>query len=294
MCNIFKKNILQFGYFSSNLSIDETMIKFYGRTQIKQFVKNKPIRFGIKLWSLCTSFGFLLDFNIYCGKSSQDSSEKLQNCTLGTRVVMNLLHLFFRNTPENSLENYHAVFDNFFTNPDLLVHLKSLGLRATGTVRSNRVYENKIVNDKLKRVIVPITLNKKSERGEYSVKHDVNSNINYISVMDSKVVSILSTACGIEPLKCVERYSKEQKKRVSLPFPQTFSLYNKFMGGVDIQDQYCSDLRIKVNKRKWTFHIFKHIIEAAMSNAIIIWNICNEENKRVMGLILHWILLTIT
>ena len=73
---------------------------------------------------------------------------------------------------------------------------------------------------------------------------------------NSKVVSILSTTSGIEPLKHVERYNQEQKRRVSLTFPQTFPLYNKYMGGVDLQDQYCNDLRIKVNKKKVDFSHF--------------------------------------
>jgi len=37
------------------------------------------------------------------------------------------------------ITKYHLYFDNFFCNPDLLIHLRTVGLRATGTVRRNRV-----------------------------------------------------------------------------------------------------------------------------------------------------------
>ena len=281
MCEIFKSNILLFGYFSANLSIDESMVKFFGRCQIKQFVKNKPIRFGIKLWSLCTDTGFLLDFNIYCGKDSNNSTEKLRNCTLGTRVVMNLLHPFLFQTALNLREKYHVIFDNFFTSPYLLVFLKTLGLRATGTVRANRVYEQKLVDNKLKRIPVSISLNNKSKRGDYEVKRDINSTLSYVSVKDSKVVSILSTAAGIEPFANVERYCKEEKKKTSIPFPQCFAVYNKYMGGVDLHDHYRHDLKINISSRRWTWQIFKFIIETALSNSVILWNSCNEKEKKI-------------
>jgi len=47
--NLFRKNIIQFGFFRNNLPIDEVMVKYYDRFGIKQCIRNKPIRFGIKL-----------------------------------------------------------------------------------------------------------------------------------------------------------------------------------------------------------------------------------------------------
>lgn len=46
---IFKRNILQFEFFSIALSIDEMMVKFHGKTVLLQFMKDKPARFGIKM-----------------------------------------------------------------------------------------------------------------------------------------------------------------------------------------------------------------------------------------------------
>ena len=279
MCEIFKTNIQRFNYFSSNLSIDESMIKFKGRCRLRQFMKNKPIRFGMKLWSLCTDYGYLLNFDIYCGKGSGETTEKLSKCTLGTRVVMKLLNSFLLDTPRNKIEDYHVVFDNFFTSPDLILGLKLSGLRATGTVRSNRVYEKKLENNKLVRVPVPVSLNNKSKRGDYEVKRDINTNINYISVKDSKIVSILTSAAGVEPFTNMERYSDEEKKKISIPFPQCFSIYNKFMRGVDLHDQYRNDLKINIKSRKWTWQIFKYFIETSLSNAIILWNVCVKKRS---------------
>lgn len=198
--NLFKKNIQQLGLFSSNMSVDESIIKFFGRCIIKQFMKNKPIRFGLKLWCLYTVSGFLLDFDTYCGKQETETYEILKNYTLDTKVVMKMPHEFFKSVPSEKLAEYHVVFDNFFTSPDLVVHLRKLGVKSTGTVKQNRVYEKKVIKNKEKREVVPISLDKKSVRGAYEVKHDEESGIHYIIVMDSKIVSILTGAVGVTPL----------------------------------------------------------------------------------------------
>ncbi|XP_058807263.1 piggyBac transposable element-derived protein 3-like [Phymastichus coffea] len=138
------------------------------------------------------------------------------------------------------ISRYHIYFDNFFSSPDLFVHLRKIGFRATGTVRANRVSG------------VTIDLNNKSKRGTYFVKHDKNSGVNYISVMDSKIVSLLSTACGITPLSSAKRYSKDEHGKVEIPCPYAFNLYNNFMGGVDQHDYYCSSLLPCIRSKKWT------------------------------------------
>lgn len=282
---LLRKNLKQFGYFSSILSIDESMIKFFGRSIIKQFMRNKPIKFGLKMWCIATVSGYVLDIDVYCGKGGKSQSEKFENLNLGTRVVMMMLNDFLANTPKDKLQDYHVAFDNFFTSPDLLVHLKKLGLKATGTVRQNRVYEfvtkvNKKGKEVDTKVTVPISIDKKADRGTREAKHDEVSKINYVSVKDSKVVSVLSSEAGITPEIAVKRYSATENKKVEIQFPQAIKLYNKSMGGVDLYDQHCGDLSIKINSKKWTFAFLKRMIETSLSNATVIYNICTTEEKK--------------
>ena len=42
-----------------NISIDESMIKYYSKHSTKQFIRGKPIRFGFKLFSLSSATGCL-------------------------------------------------------------------------------------------------------------------------------------------------------------------------------------------------------------------------------------------
>jgi hypothetical protein len=51
-----------------NLSHDETMIKYFGKSGLKQSIRNKPIRFGFKAWCLCTVSGYIVVFDLYQGK----------------------------------------------------------------------------------------------------------------------------------------------------------------------------------------------------------------------------------
>lgn len=220
--NIFRGNLQQLGFFSSKLSIDESMIKFFGRSIIKQYMRNKPIKFGLKLWCICSVLGYIFDFDIYCGKGGE-CLEPLKSLNLGSRVVLLMLHNFLMSVPIEERRKYHICFDNFFSSPDLLVHLNKLGLKATGTVRHNRVYQNFKETDKkgkevIKRKIVPIAINKNDPRGSHDVKYDRSSQMNFISVQDSKIVSVLSTATGVTPQIEAKRYSSiEKKSQYSIP-----------------------------------------------------------------------------
>jgi len=61
------------------MAIDEMMVKSYARTTLKQFIREKSIRFGLKFWGLYTTDGYLLDLNLYCGKNSTIVDQKLQS-----------------------------------------------------------------------------------------------------------------------------------------------------------------------------------------------------------------------
>jgi len=268
---MFRKNLKYFGFFQTALSVDEMMIKFFGRLRIKQFIRNKPIRFGIKMWALCGADGFLFDCDIYGGKNATNDDGKLSKCALGSRVVLNLLEKLLLTTVRKKLERFHLYCDNFFTSPDLFVHLQSVGIKATGVVRKNRVREK---ND----------LDKKASRGTHIVKHDKISNMNFITLMDSKEVSMLSTAAGVGPEKNVKRYSNEMKKKVDIKMPAAFSIYNKYMGGVDIYDQYCNKALPSIRSKKWTFFIFMRCIQSSISNAVILSNAVQQDGMNKSSL----------
>ena len=69
-----------------NISVDAAMVKFKGRSSIKQYQPLKPIKRGFKVW--CTSDssnGYLGNFVVYTGKSGDGPTTDL-----GYKVVMEL------------------------------------------------------------------------------------------------------------------------------------------------------------------------------------------------------------
>ena len=97
--------------------------------------------------------------------------------------------------------------------------------------------------------------------------------------MDSKPVSVLSTATGVTPMSTVKRYSKEARTKNDIPFPRAFSQYNRYMGGVDLHDGHCSNLMPCIKAKRWTWSIFLRLIQSSMTNALVIHNMSNSEKK---------------
>ena len=52
-------------------SFDEIMVPYYGRHGDKQYTRGKPVRFGFKLWAICTSDGFLYHAEPCCGSHTK-------------------------------------------------------------------------------------------------------------------------------------------------------------------------------------------------------------------------------
>ena len=68
-----------------DLSIDESMVPYYGRHSCKQFIRAKSIRFGFKSWVLANGTGVPHKIEIYQGRTNQGSDQPL-----GTRFVKNV------------------------------------------------------------------------------------------------------------------------------------------------------------------------------------------------------------
>lgn len=83
----------------------------------------------------------MFNCDIYGGKNY--TANKLPKIALGSRVIMCLLEDLLINTVHKKLSQYHLYCDNYFTGPDLFIHLQKVGLRATGVVRKDRVKEKK-------------------------------------------------------------------------------------------------------------------------------------------------------
>nr|CAH7717483.1 unnamed protein product [Callosobruchus chinensis] len=71
------------------VSVDESMILFKGRSSLKQYNPMKPIKRGYKLWCLADQKGYIMAYDVYQGKN-QTQSDKFPGFGLGEKVVLSL------------------------------------------------------------------------------------------------------------------------------------------------------------------------------------------------------------
>ena len=110
------------------LAVDERMVKCKGRISFKQYIKNKPVRWGFKQCALCCSkTGYLWDFEVYTGRQNQQQAEH----GLAHNVVVRMCEPFDH-------QGYEVYHDQFYTSPALAETLSDLGIKCVGTCQSNR------------------------------------------------------------------------------------------------------------------------------------------------------------
>lgn len=71
------ENYLRYAPTEELYSVDESMCEYFGRHGCKQCLRGKPIRFGFKIWSGCTTLGYVLWFEPYQGKNSKKNDAGL-------------------------------------------------------------------------------------------------------------------------------------------------------------------------------------------------------------------------
>ena len=133
----------------------------------------------------------------------------------------NIVVRLSRKIPRNI--NHKLFFDNYYTSLGLLVYLSKQGIPALGTVRGNRIPSHKVITDEEN------NLKLRGDSVEYISTIDA-VDITCVSWKDNKVVRMLSTFVGEQPISSVQRYDKSEKKTVQVPFPQIIRQYNKYMG----------------------------------------------------------------
>ena len=108
------------------MSVDEAIIPFKGRSTLKQYMPQKPVRRGIIVLALADAMnGFVSMFQVYTGKQGNTAEKGLgANITTMTKLYTNT----FR----------HVYFDNSFIGVGLLLDLHESGLYGCGTIRTNR------------------------------------------------------------------------------------------------------------------------------------------------------------
>lgn len=154
------------------VSIDEAMIPFKGRLAFKQYMKDKPTKWGIKVFTLCEATnGYVKRLQVYTGKKLDDGTASVGLCS---QVVLDLMAGFEQ-------KGHELYTDNYYTSPQLFQCLYDKGINACGTARPNRKHFPKELVQKKKR----------HERGFYDYRS--NGPLLAIRWMDKRYIYFVTT-----------------------------------------------------------------------------------------------------
>ena len=261
---IIKANCSNYYQPLQQLSVDERMVKSKCRSHMIQYMKDKPTKWGFKVWVIADISGYTCDFNIYTGKGSTPSSEQ----GLSFDVVMELVAPF-------EFQGYELFTDNFYSSPSLFDALLEVGIRATGTLRTNRTgVPESVVQVKQE------LMKTKTARGTGYYVHE--SSTTYVCWRDVRVVTVITTAYPGHYEHYVTRKVRKasgQMEAVDIPRPIAVEKYNRYMGGVDKSDQFLSYHNVLRKTVRYWKTLFYHMIDIAAVNAFVLYNLLAHQSK---------------
>ena len=242
-------------------SVDEQIIPTKSRSSLKQYLPNKPHKWGYKVISRAGQSGIIYDFEMYTGKN--DSIVPQDGLGISSTYVMRLSE----GIPNG--KNYKLFYDNWFSSVPLAVKLYERGILSLATIRANR----------LKGCILKEEKDLKKEgRGCHDSQVETTNNIIAIKWFDNKAVHVISTYAGINPLDTCRWWDGKAKCYITIERPFAIKEYNSFMGGVDLSDMLIMLYKINFKSRKWYMRIFYFFLDLAVVNA---WLIYRRVMKRI-------------
>jgi len=246
-----------------HISIDERMVKSKHRSGIRQYIKNKPTKWGIKLWVLADSAnGYTYDFDVYVGRrAGQVPSVNGLAYDVIIKLITGLTN-----------QGYHLYFDNFYTSVKLIKDLFQYCIPATGTAAENRRgFPQSMKGGK--------QWARRVERGSMRWARDGVCLAQQWK--DSRPVTILTSIERADEFVRVSRKIKENgrwQNHDDIKQPKSIDSYNNFMNGVDRSDQLIAKNNSLQKCMRWWKVLFFHMIDIAVVNSYILFQLHRMEH----------------
>uniref|UniRef100_A0A673LD19 PiggyBac transposable element-derived protein domain-containing protein n=1 Tax=Sinocyclocheilus rhinocerous TaxID=307959 RepID=A0A673LD19_9TELE len=245
-------------------SVDEVMVAFKGKTDgnLRQYIKNKPDKWGFKLFARASEDGFIHDLVLYQGKTTLKAHGVPMTSEQQAMGVTSQIVSVLASTMSSSTTT--AIFaDNFFTSLEIVRYLKDKNCRYTGTARDTRIGNPPLKSIKdMEKKAVPRGVH------DYITSDD---GIMALRWKDNKVVTLLSTDMGVEPISSVYRYCSDTKRKEPISCPAVIKSYNANMGGIDKSDMLVHLYRTPMKSKRWYMRMFAYAIDVSLTNAWIMY-----------------------
>ncbi|XP_039537932.1 piggyBac transposable element-derived protein 4-like [Pimephales promelas] len=230
----------------SEVTVDECLVPFRGRCSFKQYMPNKPAKYGLKIWAACDARkSYAWNMQVYTGKPRDGQPERNQ----GMRVVLDLT---------TGLQGHTVTCDNFFTSYALGQELLRRKLTMVGTVRKNKPE-------------LPPALLTTRDRTVFSSLFAFNETHSLVSYCPKKHKNVLLMSTCHKDGKISDR---EDKK------PEVILDYNRCKGGVDNLDKMVACYSCKRKTNRWPMVVFSTILDVSAINAFVVWREVNPSWER--------------
>ena len=208
------------------------------------------------------STGYIGGFEVYTGDASgqsQGNGQELQDASKSSCIVLGLL-----DSVQLLDMGHHVYFDNYYNSTDLIDLLHKRKTHACGTVRK-------------KQKSLPLALTQaKLKQGETVFCH--KNNLMALKWMDRRKVYILS---GVH--KATNEISKKANyKGQKVTKPQPVFLYNRYMSGVDLTDQFLQYYSFLHKSVKGSKKFFVYCLNMVILNTHILHKKYSDSKK------MHW------
>ena len=239
------------------LSLDESFLLHKGRLSFRMFIQTKRARFGIKIYMLCDSKGYMICSEVYYGASThlQCNESGFDGLSKSEQVVITLLskcHFLDK--------GYTVTLDNWYTSTRVAEYLWQRKTAIRGTIRVSRGVPQDLREKKLQNL-----------QSAYMRKKELLC----IKFSDKRDVYLLSTADNAGEIERERTFRGGHKQ--SYQKPEAIHTYNTEMSGVDLTDQYISSCNIVRKSQVWFKKVGLSYFQRLVLNAFIRFR--SERNK---------------
>ncbi|KZL82807.1 hypothetical protein CI238_13145 [Colletotrichum incanum] len=267
----------------SDLTVNEAMVRFTGRSLETTTIPTKPIPTGYKIWILAQS-GYCIRWLWHVHRKgpyalvpqaqpAQPAAGKLALLTPTQQVVTTLISLLLAAT-------YHVFLDNLFASIRLFRTLRNQQVGASGTCRKDSGIDEILVAEKE-------TEGRGIPWGEVHCIPTLNGEVNQFTWKDNALVLFLSTVFqnGQEVIRsrrrpagdsAAKRAARQQvfgpDVRKDLPVPKAIDEYNHKMNGVDVSDQIRSYYQYNhpIRRGGWQSIAWNFLLEVVVVNSFLL------------------------
>ena len=242
------------------VAIDETMVGFRGRFGPRQYMPQKPTKWGIKAYTMAdSSNGYMLNILLYMGRETllDVQPPPPQHLPIPAKVVLSLM------TPYLD-RGHHLYCDRYYSSIPLVQELEKHDTAFTGIINRNRV---DLPNE--------VRLRKTMKKGEVKAYRCGNLLVMaWREKKKSKHLIMISSAGNAQMMTTSIRGQEEPVVK-----PVLVDQYNHYMNGVDRADQLTVYYSFTRKTKKWWRKIFFWLLEVSTVNSYILYKEAGTSRK---------------